>query len=77
MSNNWPFDSESNIGSSATSPVVESPKKNNKTVIIIIVVIALVILLCCCIAFLIWLWNNGDQLIEQISALLTTATMLL
>jgi len=40
-------------------------KKNNRTLIIVIVV---VIVLCCCIvggAGAVWLWYNGDKLLQQ------------
>jgi len=47
-------------------PVVEEPKKNNQTVII--VVVALVVLCCCCVMSIsaIWLWNNGDALLNNL-----------
>ena len=49
----------------------EPEKKNNKIIWIIVAVIA-VILLCCCLVVVLggaWLWNNGDQLFEDWSAL--------
>ncbi len=61
----------------ATESVVEQPKKNNKTLIIVIVAVILFLLLCCCIAAGIWLWNNGDQLIQEMSAVMPAASMLL
>ena len=44
----------------------EQPKNNKKTLIIGAVVFGL---LCCCCALIagVWLWNNGDQLIQQLS----------
>jgi hypothetical protein len=45
-------------------------KKDNKTIWIIVAVVA-VILLCCCLVIVlggVWLWNNGDQLLEDWSA---------
>jgi hypothetical protein len=47
--------------------VNEPEKKSNKTIWIIVAVVA-VILLCCCLAIVlggVWLWNNGDSLIED------------
>ncbi len=73
MSEQWPVDS----GNSEVSPVTQEPQKKNKTLLIVIIVVALLILLCCCIGALVWLWNNGDQLIQEMSGLLTTAVMLL
>ncbi len=72
----WPVDS-GNEQPTATPSVVEQPKKNNKTLIIVIVAVILVLLLCCCIGAGIWLWNNGDQLIQEMSAVLPAAAMLL
>ncbi len=45
----------------------EQPKNNKKTLIIGAVVFGL---LCCCCALIagVWLWNNGDQLIQQLSS---------
>jgi hypothetical protein len=51
--------------------VNEPEKKDNKVIWIIVAVIA-VILLCCCLVIVLggaWLWNNGDQLIEDWSTL--------
>ena len=42
-------------------------KSNNKTIIIAIVVAVLLIVCCCCAAAGIYLWNNGDELINEIS----------
>ncbi len=72
----WPVDS-GNEQPTTTPSVVEQPKKNNKTLIIVIVAVILVLLLCCCIGAGIWLWNNGDQLIQEMSAVLPAAAMLL
>jgi hypothetical protein len=50
-------------------PVVETPKKSSKTWLIVLIV---VIVLCCCCAVIgggTYLYNNGDALIEQWSAL--------
>ncbi|MDY0019155.1 MAG: hypothetical protein RBT47_04050 [Anaerolineae bacterium] len=49
------------------SPV--PPKKDNKTLIIILVVVALLILCCCCSITGWYLWENGDQIIEELSML--------
>ena len=43
-------------------------KKDNKVIWIIIAVVA-VILLCCCVLVtvgVVWLWNNGDSLVDWI-----------
>ncbi len=46
----------------------QAPKSNRK--IWIIVIVAVVLLCCCCLAIAgIWLWNNGDALIEQYSSI--------
>lgn len=50
-------------------PFAQPAKKKNTT---LIVVIALVVLLCCCCILVtllsgVWFWNNGDQLIEDLS----------
>ena len=49
-------------------PAPEAPKKNNNTTIIIVAVVAVVLLCCCCIALggAVWLWNNGDALIQSL-----------
>jgi len=41
-------------------------KKSNKTLIIILVIVAVLLLCCCCGAIGWFLWNNGDQIIEQL-----------
>ncbi|GEM_PF-1223139 len=71
----WPVDS-GNEQPAATQSVVEQPKKN-KTLIIVIVAVILFLLLCCCIGAGVWLWNNGDQLIQGTSAVLPAVGMLL
>jgi hypothetical protein len=46
-----------------TPPVnPEEPKKNNT---VLYIVIGVVVLCCCCfgLAAVVWLWNNGDQLL--------------
>ncbi len=71
----WPVNS-GNEQPTATQSVVEQPK-SNKTLIIVIVAVILVLLLCCCFGALVWLWNNGDRLIQEMSAVLPAAAMLL
>ena len=45
---------------------IEEKSAKNKTLIIIIIVAA-VLLLCCCCAVAAWfLWQNGDQILEQL-----------
>ena len=56
---------DANYGTPIT-PLEEQPKKDNKRTIIIVVV---VLLLCCCCVVVgggvgMWLWNNGDALLE-------------
>lgn len=46
----------------------QAPKSNRK--IWIIVIVAIVLLCCCCLVIAgVWLWNNGDTLIEQFGSL--------
>jgi hypothetical protein len=54
-------------------PISGQPKKSNKTWIIILIVVIVLCCLCSCVASGIWLWNNGDSLMEQY----TTTSMLL
>jgi len=51
------------------TPISEDGPKNNTRRIVIIVVVVLVILCCCCVAGgygLVWLWNNGDRLLQDL-----------
>ncbi len=53
-------------------------KKSNKTLLIVLAVVVLLILCCCCAGAGVWLWNNGDQLLQQFSSVFSTAlTMVL
>lgn len=52
-----------------TSPAPDQPKKSNQGLIIAIVV---VVVLCCCCAAAAggwYLWNNGDQLLQDFGRL--------
>jgi len=49
-------------------PPIQQPKKSNKTLIIILVVV--LVLCCICLPLIsgaVWLWNNGDQFINEFS----------
>ena len=48
-------------------PEPEVKKKDNK-ILIIVVVVAVILLCCCLVAVLlgVWLWNNGDALLEDL-----------
>jgi hypothetical protein len=49
-----------------TEVISEPPKKKNNTVIIVLIVVLVVMLCCCLIAAIggvVYLWNNGDQLL--------------
>ena len=53
------------------------PPKSNRT-IWIIAIVAVVLLCCCCLgSAAVWLWNNGDQFIEQFGSVLPAAIQLL
>ena len=59
-----------NIPPADYSYPVEPEKKNNKTLIIILIVAA-VLLLCCCCGGVVWfLWNNGDDIMQELGAML-------
>ena len=45
------------------------PKDNNRTLIIIVIVVLMLCCCCCAAAGAIWLWNNGDQFMREISVL--------
>ena len=51
-------------------PIIAPEEGQSKSRIWIIVAVVVVILLCCCCFTAIggnWLWNNGDQLIDEMS----------
>jgi hypothetical protein len=50
-----------------TEPPFQEPRRTNRSIVITIIV--LIVLCCCCAAILAgyWLWNNGDQLLEQLN----------
>jgi len=56
-------------------PVEE--KKDNK-VWIIVAVVALVLLCCCIIVFsgAVWLWNNGDDLLDEVGTIVNIVNFL-
>ncbi len=48
--------------------VATQPPRNNRT-IWIIVIVAVVLLCCCCLAIAaVWLYNNGDRILEQFNS---------
>ena len=51
------------------TPITPEEGKSKSRVWIIVVVIVVVLLCCCCFSALgvSWLWNNGDQLLEDLS----------
>ena len=54
-------------------------KKDNKVIWIIIAVVA-VILLCCCVVVtlgVVWLWNNGDSLLDEWTSIIPLVNLLL
>jgi hypothetical protein len=51
------------------TPISEDEPKNNTRRNVIIVVVVLVVLCCCCVAGgygVVWLWNNGDRLLQDL-----------
>jgi len=48
-------------------PIPPEQKKSNKTWIIVLIVVLVLCCLCSCTAAGIWLWNNGDSLLEQMN----------
>lgn len=54
-------------------------KKDNKILWIIVAVVAIIILCCCLVVVFggVWLWNNGDRLLEEWSVVYTFANLLL
>ena len=46
-------------------------EKKDKKIWIIVAVVALILLCCCVIVFSggVWLWNNGDQLLDEVGAI--------
>jgi hypothetical protein len=46
-------------------PVPGGAKKSNKTWIIVVVVLLVLCCLCSCAAIGVYLWNNGDQIMNE------------
>lgn len=53
------------------------PPKSNRTIWIIVIVAVLLLCCCCLVVAGIWLYNNGDQFIEQFGALLPAVFQML
>ncbi len=52
---------------SAPPPVSPPGEKKNNTGLIIAIVVAVLLLLCCCCAVAgVFLWNNGDQILNSL-----------
>ncbi|GAP21765.1 hypothetical protein [Leptolinea tardivitalis] len=47
-------------------PIPPEKKKSNKTWIIVLVVVIVLCCLCSCVGIGIYLWNNGDQIMQSI-----------
>jgi uncharacterized membrane protein len=56
-----------------------SSDNNNRNIWIIVSIVAVILLCCCCITVFggVWLWNNGDQLIQDFSFVLPDVFALL
>ena len=54
-------------------------KKDNKTIWIIVAVVAAILLCCCLVVVLggVWLWNNGDSLLDEWSLAVPVINLLL
>ncbi len=53
------------------------PPRSNRNIWIIVIVVV-VLLCCCCLAAIgIWLWNNGDRLIQQFNSFVPTLYQML
>jgi len=48
-------------------------KKSNKTLIIILIIAAVLLLCCCCVILGALLWNYGDQIMQQLGAVIPFA----
>lgn len=47
-------------------PIPQGAKKSNKTWIIVLVVVLVLCCLCTCVAIAAYLYNNGDQIMNEI-----------
>lgn len=57
------------------TPIPEEEPGNNTRRIVIIVAVVLAILCCCCVAGgygVVWLWNNGDRLLQDLDLSMLT-----
>ena len=59
------------------TPIAPEEGQSKNRIWIIVVVIVIVLLCCCCFTALggNWLWNNGDQLIEDLGLVFQTTNL--